>query len=126
MTKIAVRNGPEDPMPLDDYNEEDNTTVEKGPWTVAIYMIDRQYGGPEEGGWYYDAGDPDIEFIKYLRGFDDEEEANAYCFDLNARVCEELNKGRPSIGSVLSQGRYAARVCDGFPKHFPKHRPYYE
>ncbi len=25
--------------------------------TVAVYECDRAYGGPEEGGWYYDCGD---------------------------------------------------------------------
>jgi hypothetical protein len=24
--------------------------------TVAVYLMDRAYGGPEEGGWYYDVG----------------------------------------------------------------------
>lgn len=23
-------------------------------WSVALYTITREYGGPEEGGWYYD------------------------------------------------------------------------
>lgn len=34
---------------------------------VNAYLVDRAYGGPEEGGWYYDIG----EFIKgvpYLNG----------------------------------------------------------
>ncbi len=25
-------------------------------WFVNVYEVDRCYGGPEEGGWYYDAG----------------------------------------------------------------------
>ena len=25
-------------------------------FSVAIYSMDRAYGGPEEGGWYYDVG----------------------------------------------------------------------
>lgn len=25
--------------------------------TIAVYEVSRQYGGPEEGGWWYDAGD---------------------------------------------------------------------
>jgi len=27
-------------------------------FVVAIHEIDRCYGGPEEGGWYYDAHAP--------------------------------------------------------------------
>ena len=26
-------------------------------WYVNIYKVDRAYGGPEEGGWYYDVGE---------------------------------------------------------------------
>ena len=25
--------------------------------SIAVYLIQRVYGGPEEGGWYYDAGE---------------------------------------------------------------------
>lgn len=25
--------------------------------SVAVYLIQRLYGGPEEGGWYYEAGE---------------------------------------------------------------------
>lgn len=25
-------------------------------WFVNVYEVDRAYGGPEEGGWYYDTG----------------------------------------------------------------------
>lgn len=28
-------------------------------YIVALYRIDRAYGGPEEGGWWYDTGDLD-------------------------------------------------------------------
>jgi len=27
-------------------------------YTVAVYICDRAYGGPEEGGWWYDCGVP--------------------------------------------------------------------
>jgi len=27
------------------------------PFFVNVYELDRCYGGPEEGGWYYDAGE---------------------------------------------------------------------
>ena len=25
-----------------------------GPWVVTVAIADRAYGGPEEGGWWYD------------------------------------------------------------------------
>ena len=26
-------------------------------WKISIYSMDREYGGCEEGGWWYDCGD---------------------------------------------------------------------
>ena len=27
-------------------------------YTVAVFEVDRAYGGPEEGGWWFDYGQP--------------------------------------------------------------------
>ena len=29
-----------------------------GRFYVNVYLLNRQYGGPEEGGWWYDTGEP--------------------------------------------------------------------
>src|SRR5947207_1725457 len=36
---------------------EDNPA---GFFSVAVYRCDRAYGGPEEGGWWYDFGEPQL------------------------------------------------------------------
>ena len=41
-------------------------------------------------------------------------------------VEDDMNVGRPSIGSVLSEGRYEFHVVQGWPKRFPETRPRYE
>ena len=33
-------------------------TFEGEPTTVSLYELWQQYGGPEEGGWYYECGAP--------------------------------------------------------------------
>ena len=33
------------------------STFDRIIWYVNIYETNRAYGGPEEGGWYYDTGD---------------------------------------------------------------------
>ena len=33
--------------------------------TRTVYLIDRAYGGPEEGGWWYDTG----ERVRIIRTF---------------------------------------------------------
>lgn len=102
-------------------------------WTVAIYLIDRYYGGPEEGGWFYTGGDRidhELDGVSkqcLLMVFTEEEAANKACTDLNVALDKTINVGRRDIGSMLSQGRYTAEVYNGHPpKHFPETRPHYE
>lgn len=95
-------------------------------YTVAIFLCDRAYGGPEEGGWYYDCGEPSNEHANQTRGFQRERDAARYATKLDETVVRALNVGRRSISSVLSEGRYAAVVCDGNPKPYPLERPRYE
>jgi hypothetical protein len=42
----------------DDYDSDDDGSVRyaEGFTFVNVYEVDRAYGGPEEGGWYYDTG----------------------------------------------------------------------
>lgn len=95
-------------------------------YSVAICLVDLAYGGPEEGGWYYQVGEPSEDHLIYLRGFDDEEAAYEYCRELNKTVQPILNKGRPEISASNSIGRYVADVFEGLPKAYPKTKPHYE
>lgn len=114
--------------------EEETVEVKPPFYTVAVYLCDRAYGGPEEGGWWYDCGQrvDDIRETPYAQpvifGNELEDEAIAYCRRVNEVLNVGINKERRSdIGSVLSEGRYEARVCAGYPEpHFPAVRPHYE
>ncbi len=98
----------------------------KQNYTVAFFLEDLAYGGPEEGGWYYRCGYPVDELSRFTRGFRNEDDAYAYCRKLNDRVAKVLNKDRRSMDSVLSEGEYWANVCEGTPKAYPETRPHYE
>jgi hypothetical protein len=95
-------------------------------YVVAVYLEDRAYGGPEEGGWWYDVGS----LTRVVRVFKRECIAAAYCRKLNARLQSRAfgpNLGRREISSVLSDGEYCARVfADTAPAGFPERRPRYE
>lgn len=106
-------------------------------WSVAVYLVDRAYGGPEEGGWWYTYGrriDDRHEYslfadittcVPRLCYF--EEEAYSFAERTQRALDAGVNKGRRDIGSVLSTGVYDAVVNPGYPpKHFPESRPYYE
>lgn len=99
-----------------------------GFYTVAIYLIDRAYGGPEEGGWYYDCGMPCLEpeAALHMRAFDRLSDAENYTAHLNLNVLPDWNEGRRDIGSVLSEGVFEALWSEGFPQPFPASRPHYE
>lgn len=92
-------------------------------YVVAVYMTDRAYGGPEEGGWWFDYG----EHVRTVRTFPNAARADAYAKRMNNVLDRTLNKGRREISSVLSEGRYSAEVHQGLaPQFYPETRPHYE
>jgi hypothetical protein len=103
------------------------------PHSVALYLVDKTYGGPEEGGWYYQYGilveDIDIyDKIGFLpRTFKNENAAVSAINNLNTKIAQ-LNEGRASIGHTNSQGVYELISAPGFlsPKTWPAERPHYE
>lgn len=116
-------------------------------WTVAIYLCDKSYGGPEEGGWWYNTGervDHVLEGVNpnslltvftgegtVYRDTEDqtaaEQEAHAYAALLQTQLDATVNRGRRDISSVLSDGRYHAEAHPGHPPAFyPATRPHYE
>lgn len=93
-------------------------------WVVAFYDSDQVYGGSEEGGWWYHAG----QLIRVSREFDDEEAAYIYCRRLNDKLDAWQDRaGVPKMSSVLSRGRVDAHVFHGAPPaHYPETTPHYE
>jgi len=110
---------------------------------VNIYRVGRSYGGPEEGGWYFDTGTPigavpitvteeertaiwntaerhDKDFDYYLSDYlKKKAEAEAQ----RHRVFFPRTNKR---SSVLGGEDYDVLIEDSFPQPFPKERPHYE
>lgn len=89
-----------------------------GPaWFVNVYSIDRVYGGPEEGGWWYDTG----ELVKVIV-CQSEEQAQ--------EVRQQLEAEYPYTGkrgSVLGGDDYNMEVAnDPGVAYWPEERPHYE
>ena len=92
-----------------------------GPkYHVNEYHMDRAYGGPEEGGWWYTTG----RFIDRLGTADTIEEARTI-EDRHQSEMDELNHGLPSIDSMASQGRNVILIDERPGADFPSERPYY-
>lgn len=80
-----------------------------------LYFVTREYGGPEEGGWYYNQ-----DRIKRSEPYTEAGHAA-----MEAEVTG-LNEGRRELSSVLSTGRYRlAAECEP-GEDYPKKRPHYE
>jgi hypothetical protein len=96
-------------------------------YTVTLAHIDRHYGGPEEGGWWYDHASPLVEGedADHVRVFHAEDDAVAYARSLSS-VADARNEaeGNRDLNSVLSEGIVAAWIWEGFPQPAP--RPHYE
>lgn len=90
-------------------------------FTVAVYECTRVYGGPEEGGWWYDAGDIDTDYG--VSRFNTEADAITYCHYLNQQLRIE-DKFTSRRGTYWRE----ANINDGpmAPESFPAERPRYE
>ena len=115
-------------------NEHDAAEADgAGLYWVGVFLVDLAYGGPEEGGWWYQTGilvvDPKLyeELGGGPAGFVGHAEAAAYREHLDANVAI-LNAGRPAIEASNSVGVYEVRLARAqvVPTHFPDHRPHYE
>ena len=69
-----------------------------------IYLVDRVYGGPEEGGWWWDSHELLKSFPPRLITSEKEREYLARAVDRLARFLNRV-EGRRPLSSVLSDGQ---------------------
>ncbi|MFT4026817.1 MAG: hypothetical protein QM676_08465 [Novosphingobium sp.] len=91
-------------------------------YIVALYEVDRAYGGPEDGGWYFDTG----ELVRLLALAPTEDRAVSIASRAN-RLLDRLQRHRRPVSSVLYDGgRHTAIVYEWTaPPSFPEQRPHY-
>lgn len=83
---------------------------------VNVYEVDRIYGGPEEGGWWYDA-----------RTIIETREVSQYAVDDAVRELEEQYPNTGKVYSVIYDGGdYRVRVEDQPGANYPEKTPHYE
>lgn len=85
-------------------------------YAVAVYSTDRVYGGPEEGGWWYTAGE-----LEYVHAFYHHEEvAWEAARTLNEEFKPEFRYAGNMAAHVVTVPRwelkpeYAAEACHGY------------
>ena len=88
---------------------------------VNVYMRDQEFGGHEEGGWWFTTHRP----LPELSNVVDWKFAQSV-FEVKQKMCAEFNEGRRPITSVLSEGEYVVMQEAGPPTYKPEFRPHYE
>ena len=74
---------------------------------VNVYMVDQAYGGPEEGGWWYNTW-----AIEESHACPDREQAERLRTWLEAGDFNNQVQGNRELGSVLSRGVWELHVED--------------
>ena len=87
---------------------------------VNEYLLNRKYGGCEEGGWWFDTGI----FVKCHGSFDSLKEAHQ-CKGNLYDYLDDARQGQYEPNSVLCDG-YTEIYVEGQPgQHFPAALPHY-
>lgn len=90
---------------------------------LNAYMVDRRYGGGEEGGWWYDF----VAFDKGMEVSGDVVEVDEIVRFIRAHYdARNKDEERPEIGSTASFGRWQVILEDKPGGSFPTERPHYE
>ena len=92
-----------------------------GPFHLNEYLSDRAFGGPEEGGWWYDTGT----FVA-CHGTHPTVDAATAARDAMAPAIAERRQGRHPPDSVLCTGWPVLRIEPHAGADFPRTRPRYE
>ena len=93
----------------------------KHPHHVNEYLVNQAYGGPAEGGWYYN-------HETFLRCYARTKTMKAALVvrKMMEKRAEAENQGRPPITPVASRGRYLIQVEHMPGRDHPVHQPVYE
>ena len=86
---------------------------------VNVYLVDRYFGGPEEGGWWYNAGVPIESLVvgSLKEAQVKREELEQGCYS---------NEGRQGIYEINSKGIFEVSIETQFAREYPEERPRYE
>lgn len=117
--------------PLQDYYDLEEVPV----YVTAVYAVDRVYGGPEEGGWYYTYGD----LVGTIGATADEDDAYGIAWRFNRLLADGGPRRDGLEARVYQLGRleYPADACHvdyapeerepryDVPLHFPEGRAHY-
>lgn len=104
-------------------NDDPNVFPEPAPTVQYInaYSVSRHYGGPEEGGWWYDAGEPIASVPMAIEASEEAIEA------MKRHLTKTIGwESKPNRFSVIGGDDFVIRIEEGPAQPFPATRPHYE
>lgn len=113
---------------------------------LNTYEVQNLYGGPEEGGWWYEAGTPVQSILLSLQDYGEwmDGQSVEYLQDLRERVTQIFTQGKPptpikngtggytfTLGSdepvaFLQNNNFASVFEEECAQAYPTERPFYE
>jgi len=102
---------------LDDYESDCQCLCHWGQYYINVYELDRNYGGPEEGGWWYDSGEPILSVP-----FDTIKEAYEYRDKMEVK----FPRTHKSSSVLYNGGDYSVVMERRFAEAYPNVTPRYE
>ncbi len=94
---------------------------------VALYRVRQVWGGPEEGGWWYDQGDLILERDYYPVPGIIPQCFEHHCEALAAQTRMDTVAGQLNAGRRSYQSQYRAEIhCDTLPDFYPAELPRWE
>lgn len=99
-------------MPLIKFDSPEDDHCTADTWAVAVYKLDREYMGPEEGGWYFNSRE-----LIALATADTDEAATALAKELEEG--EYADRGRPLSSVNFGRGDDAAYAMYIHPPGVP-------
>ena len=93
------------------------------PKYLNVYRVEQSYGGPEEGGWWFDTHEP-LESVQV----DNEEEQKQVQARLDVRYAPDPDDRQRMRGRTSAAGGYDVSIRSEyeFAQFQPKERPRYE
>jgi len=90
---------------------------------LSFYERNQAYGGPEEGGWYFDT----FELVRSFCAYPTREKASKAASRANALLNRLQRRKRPVSSVAYSGGRHVAMVHENIPPiYLPEFHPHYE
>ena len=87
------------------------------PTTVTVHETTLDYGGPEEGGWWYQSGYPQLTHCIFSK---------RQAIQTFLHYVEEYEVAeQPSLGQSTTYHNYEVNFSNDYAKSYPTERPYY-